>query len=78
MSERTPMTPEQLRNNYEYKIVRRAIIKEFPWITDVTFNEDELNEYNVIFLEFIIDKDKVKELTDLSFAEYTVGRIEKG
>lgn len=78
MSARTPMTPEQLRNNYEYKIVRRAIMKEFPWIVDVTFDEDELNEYNIIFLEFIIDKDKVKELTDFSYPDYAAGRIERG
>jgi hypothetical protein len=78
MSARTPMTPEQLRNNYEYKVVRRAIMKEFPWIVDVTFNEDETNEYNIIFLDFVVDRDKVKELTDFSFPDYAVGRIEKG
>lgn len=72
------MTPEQLRNNYEYKVVRRAIMEEFPWITDVTFIEDELNDYNIIFLEFIVDVDKIKELTDLTFAPYVANRIEKG
>ena len=73
-----PMTPEELRNNYEFKVVRRAIMKEFPWITDVTFKEDEINEYGVIFLEFIVDINKVKELTDLTFASYLTHRIENG
>lgn len=78
MSARIPMTPEQLRNNYEYKVVRRAIMKEFPWIVDVTFNEDEINVYSIIFLEFVVDRDKLKELTDLSFAPYLANRIDKG
>ena len=49
------ITPEELSNNYEFKVVKRALMKEFPWIKDVTFNDDELDKYNLIFLNFIVD-----------------------
>jgi len=78
MYDRTPMTPEQLRNNYQYKVVRRAIMEKFPWITDIMFDENDLNQYYTIFLDFVVDPDKVKELTDLSFARYVANRIDEG
>lgn len=61
MSVRNPMTPEELRNNYEFKVVRRAIMKEFPYVLDVGFIDDEINNYNLIFLEIVIDPVKMGE-----------------
>jgi hypothetical protein len=55
------MTPEELQNNYEFKVVRRALMKEFPWIKDVTFDPEELDQYNLIFLNLIVDPAKMGE-----------------
>jgi hypothetical protein len=55
------MTPEELQNNYEYKVVRRALMREYPWIKDVTFNPEELDQYNLIFLNLIVDPAKMGE-----------------
>jgi hypothetical protein len=55
------MTPEELQNNYEYKVVRRALMKEYPWIKDVTFTPEELDQYNLIFLNLIVDPAKMGE-----------------
>jgi len=50
------ISSEQLENNYEYKVVKRMIKKEFPWVIDViTPPQKELNEYNLIFLDLVID-----------------------
>jgi hypothetical protein len=78
MSVRNPMTPEELRNNYEYKVVRRGLMKEFPWITDVFFNEDEINDYNLIFLEIVVDLKKMEEYFGWGIAPYLKDRIERG
>ena len=48
-------TVEELNDNYEFKVVRRAIMKEFPWITNVTVTQDNLDRYNTIFLDFEVD-----------------------
>ena len=61
MSVRNQMTPEELRNNYEYKVVRRGLMKEFPYILDVGFIDNEINDYNIIFLEIVIDPVKMGE-----------------
>ena len=57
----TPMTPDELRNNYEFKVVRRGLIKEYPWIKDVDFNEEDLNKYNLIFLDIVVDPVEMAE-----------------
>ena len=62
MNVRNPMTPEELRNNYEFKVVRRAIMREFPYVLDVGFIDDEINNYNIIFLEIVIDPVKMGEV----------------
>jgi hypothetical protein len=50
------LTSEQLENNYEYKVVKKMIKKEYPWVIDVIPpSEKDLNEYNLIFLDLVID-----------------------
>lgn len=50
-----PYTAEELENNYEFKVVKRIIMKEFPWIKNVVVDSSLLNTYNLIFLNFEID-----------------------
>ena len=50
-----PMTYEQLIDNYEYKIAKKMLLREYPWIKDVVIREDEINKYNLIFLDITID-----------------------
>ena len=52
-----PMTYEQIIDNYEYKVVKRLLKKEYPWIKDVVVKDDndEINKYNLIFLDVTID-----------------------
>ena len=54
-------TVEELYDNYEFKVVKRAIMKEFPWITDVTLTQDNLDRYNTIFLDFEVDLPRLLE-----------------
>lgn len=50
-----PMTPDQVRDNYEFKVTKRILMREFPWIKDVTIDEGDLQVYNTIFVNLIID-----------------------
>ena len=49
------MTLDQLYDNYQYKVIKKALMREYPWIKDVWVNEDDLNKYNLIFLNIEID-----------------------
>jgi len=74
----SPMTPEQLENNYEYKVMKRALMKEYPWIKGVTFNPDELEKYNLIFLDLIVDPIQMGEYYGYEFNPWIVGRLNRG
>lgn len=43
-------TLDELYNNYEFKVVKKALMREFPWIKNATVNPEDLERYNIIFL----------------------------
>ena len=60
----TEYTVEELYDNYEFKVVKRALMKEFPWIKDVTASQDNLDRYSSIFLDFEIDLPQLLQTYD--------------
>ena len=50
------MTYEELLNNYEYKITKKGLMREYPFIKDILDNEDDFPKYNsVVFVTLVID-----------------------
>ena len=50
------MTQEEIENNYTYKIVRKVLMREYPWIKDVQLDVPRLVNFTyVIFLDIFID-----------------------
>jgi hypothetical protein len=74
----THMTQEDLENNYEYKVVKRALMREFPWIKDVTFDPEELDQYNLIFLRLIVDPIEMGEQYGWEMNRWSKGAWERG
>jgi len=74
----TPMSGDELRNNYEYKVVRRALMKQYPWIKDVTFDEEDLNKYNLIFLNLIVYPAEMGESYGFEMNPWIKSRVQRG
>ena len=51
------LTPEELNDNYEYKITKKGLLREFPFIVDVLdTNEEDFTKYeSVVFVTLVID-----------------------
>jgi hypothetical protein len=51
------MTREELENNYEYKVTKKALMREFPFIKDVLVKDDEdITKWkSSIYIDLIID-----------------------
>lgn len=61
-------TYEELMNNYEFKTIRKLMIRKFPWITDITIlDPTEINDYSVIFVNAVVDPSKLKESYDMDY-----------
>ena len=72
-----PMTYEQLIDNYEYKIAKKMLLREYPWIKDVVIREDEINKWNLIFLDVTIDPYELGRQEGWTVSPYLRRRIEK-
>ena len=50
------MTREELENNYQYKVTKKALMREFPFIKDVIVTDDDLTKWkSTIYMDLIID-----------------------
>jgi hypothetical protein len=51
------MTREQLENNYEYKVTKKALMREFPFIKDVYVKDDnDIDKWvHTVYVDLIID-----------------------
>ena len=65
-----PMTYEELIDNYEYKIAKKMLLREYSWIKDVVIREDEINKYNLIFLDITIDPYELGRQEDWTVTKY--------
>lgn len=72
------MTPEQLRDNYEYKVIKKILLREFKWIKDISFKDNEINDYNLIFIDLYINPFELSDETGWAIARWTLNDIEKG
>jgi hypothetical protein len=73
------MTYEELLDNYEFKVGRRILIREYPWIKDVILKDPEdVNKYNLIFVDVIINPFELAQEKGWRLASYVVRSIERG
>ena len=49
------MTKEEIENSYVFKVVRRALMNELPYIKGVHVDETSLDRYTVVFLTLDFD-----------------------
>ena len=74
-----PLTYEEFLDNYEFKVAKRMLLREYPWIKDVFFrNPEEVNKYNLIFLDLIIDPFELGEQEGWRLASYVTKSVERG
>jgi hypothetical protein len=70
-----PMTYDELLNNYEFKIAKKMLMREYPWIKDVKIKEDEINKWNLIFLDVTIDPFELGRQYDWTVMPYVKRNI---
>lgn len=71
------ITKDELYNNYEYKVTKRVILNEFPWIKDITYDGGNINEYNLIFVALHMDPFELSDLTGWSVYKWALKDIEE-
>ena len=50
------MTREELNNNYEFKVVQRALKQDFPFIKEIKVSDEALTKYTKdLYIDLVID-----------------------
>lgn len=56
------VTPEQVLKTYEFKLVKTALKRRYPWIKDVVLDDpNDINKWTLIFLTLKVDINKLVE-----------------
>ena len=69
---------EELYNNYTFKLIRRALMREFPYIKNVFVNQSDLGKYSTIFLNFDFDPAIWGEMYDDPMVKWLRDVTDKG
>ena len=74
------MTKEELYDNYEFKITKRTLMREFPFIKDVYVEDDEaINRYeHFIWLTVDIDPYQMGQMYGLSVSKFVTRALKRG
>jgi hypothetical protein len=72
------LTPEQLNDNYEYKVSKKIVMREFPWVKDISFDGDKINDYNLIFITLHMDPFELSNITGWPVSKWAIRDIEEG
>ncbi len=54
------LSKKEIEDSYMFKLIKRAIKKEFPFVKDVRVDEVSLPSYNTIFVDMILDFETLK------------------
>ena len=71
-------TPEQIYDVYTFKILKKALKREFPWIKDVFVRQEDLDLYTTIFLNFEFDPTEFSESYGFETKEWLQELIDEG
>ena len=70
------MTQQEIENNYTYKIVRKVLMREFPWIKDVQLDIPGLEKFQyVIFLDIFMNPYELAEDRDFKVGNWIESAI---
>jgi hypothetical protein len=69
---------EQLYDNYTFKLIKRSLMREFPFIKNVFVNQSDLKKYNTIFLNFDLDPAIWEETYKDKFQGWLKNEMDKG
>jgi hypothetical protein len=79
MASDNPITYEEFLDNYEFKVAKRILLREYPWIKDVRYlNPDDINKWNLIFVDIFINPYELSEQEGWTVANYVTLSIERG
>ena len=73
------MTVEQVKESYMLRIIKKTLMREYPWIKDVEIDDRDFDDYKtIIFLRAYIDPYELGEQMDWEVARWVTPGYDGG
>ena len=56
------LTVQEVEDTYHFKLAKKMLMKEYPWISDTIVDRDNLNKYRLVFVDIIVNNNKIKSM----------------
>ena len=70
--------PEDIYNVYAFKLLKKVLKREFPWIKDIFVRQEDLDLYTTIFLNFEFDPTEFSETYGFDTKPWIQEMIDEG
>jgi hypothetical protein len=65
------LTLDELYNNLEFKLAKKLVKLEYPWVKDlIVYMPENINKYSLIFVEPVIDAEELASEYDFDLASF--------
>ena len=65
------VTQKEVEDSYEFKLMKKILKREYPWIVDILVpSDEEINNWGLIFLPIVIDPFLLQQTEGWSFNHY--------
>jgi len=65
------VTKEEVQNSYEFKLTKKIVLREFPWIKDIVLpSDEEINNFGLIFCSIYFDPIELQKQEGWPFGSY--------
>jgi hypothetical protein len=73
------MTKQELENNYTFRVVSKVLKRQFPFITDISVDDEDLSKYkHSIFLNISVNPFVLGQMFGVKVASYVTRTLERG
>ena len=62
------VTEEEVRKSLPFRIAKKELQKQYPWVMDIRFDTEDINKYSIIFLDIVMNGDQFQEEEDLKIS----------